>query len=125
MSASQWRRAMNSAATAAVPASTASMPRVARAPGASVPTDTAPKPVAPRPVASGRMVELQIGAFADRGNAEKAARAAQAAGPTRIQSVVVGGVTFHRVIVGPAAEGDLRAALQRLGFREARPVRRP
>ena len=32
MSASQWRRAMNSAATAAVPASTASMPRVAQAP---------------------------------------------------------------------------------------------
>ena len=41
MSAAQWRRAMNSAATAAVPASTDSMPRVA--PGAPGPADTAPK----------------------------------------------------------------------------------
>ena len=42
MSAAQWRRAMNSAATAAVPASTASMPRMAGPPGASIPTDAAP-----------------------------------------------------------------------------------
>lgn len=75
------------------------------------------------PPAPGRTVELQIGAFADRGNAERAARTARAAGPTRIQSTAVGGATYHRVIVGPGNEAPLRAALARLGFRDARPVR--
>ena len=42
MSASQWRRAMNSAATAAVPSSTASMHRMAGT-AASVPADAAPR----------------------------------------------------------------------------------
>jgi cell division septation protein DedD len=79
---------------------------------------------APRPAPQGRKVELQIGAFADRANAERAARTARAAGPTRIASVIVDGVTYHRVIVGPASEPAMRAALERLGFRDARPVRR-
>jgi cell division septation protein DedD len=68
-------------------------------------------------------VELQIGAFADRGNAERAARTARVAGPTRIQPTTVGGVTLHRVIVGPGGEASMRAALARLGFSEARAVR--
>jgi len=44
MSASQWRRAMNSAATAAVPGSAASTPRLARAPEASFAVDRASSP---------------------------------------------------------------------------------
>jgi cell division protein FtsN len=80
----------------------------------------APPPPEPRAV---RTVELQIGAFADRTNAERAARAARLAGPTRIQSTKVAGVTYHRVIVGPGAETAMRTALSRLGFREARALR--
>jgi branched-chain amino acid transport system permease protein len=44
MNASQWRRAMNSAATAAAPASTASMARVASARHAPVSSAAAPQP---------------------------------------------------------------------------------
>lgn len=95
--------------TATLPAAP---PRIARA---------APAPAAPM----GRTVELQIGAFTDRDNADRAARTARAAGPTRIQSVTVGGTTYHRVVVGPASEGPMRAALANLGFREARAVHKP
>lgn len=95
------------------------------APQAVPPPPPEPQPAEPPPRTAarptpGRTVELQIGAFADRANAEKAARAARAAGSARIVTTTVGGKTWHRVIVGPGPEREMRAALARLGFRDAR-----
>lgn len=67
-------------------------------------------------------IYLQIGAFGDRANAERAAASATRAGLDRvdIQSVDVDGRTVHRVRVGPLADADaadaMTARLERLGF---------
>lgn len=89
-------------------------PQQAQAAPASPPVERAARP------SGGRTVEMQIGAFADRANAEKAARAVRAAGASRIVTTTVGGKTWHRVIVGPGPERELRATLARLGFKDAR-----
>lgn len=112
------RQAVGARPSPPEPAAPAPEIRTASAPAQAPTPAPEPRPVRAAPV--GRMVELQIGAFADRGNAERAARTARAVGPTRIQPTTVGGVTYHRVIVGPGGEASMRAALSRLGFPDAR-----
>jgi rare lipoprotein A len=104
------------------------------APRALVPapvTRIASVPAAPGPVASaaastpavgGTRIYLQLGAFGERGNAERAAATATRAGLDHvdIQSVAVAGHTVHRVRVGPLADVDaadtLTARIEKLGL---------
>ncbi|HEY0180626.1 MAG TPA: septal ring lytic transglycosylase RlpA family protein [Dokdonella sp.] len=90
---------------------------------ASVPTASAPAVSAARPAAAeAPRIYLQLGAFGERGNAERAAAAAERAGIDRvgIESVVVAGRTVHRVRIGPLADVDaadaMTARVERLGL---------
>ncbi|MBN8727989.1 MAG: septal ring lytic transglycosylase RlpA family protein [Xanthomonadales bacterium] len=88
--------------------------RAASAPAAATraaaPTATATTSAAVTPTGK---VFLQLGAFGERGNAERAAARARAAGidPVGIESVAVDGRTVHRVRVGPLADVDAADAL--------------
>ncbi|GAA0716356.1 septal ring lytic transglycosylase RlpA family protein [Dokdonella soli] len=105
--------------TAAVPAA---LPRAA-APAREVAVQ-APAPVsAPAPDSGGApRIYLQLGAFGERGNAERAAASAARAGLDHvdIQSIAVAGRTVHRVRVGPLADVDaadaLTARIEKLGL---------
>lgn len=92
-----------------------------------------PRAIAPRQVAAAAAVPaasagilpriyVQLGAFGERGNAERAVAQAQRAGLDRvgIESVAVAGRTVHRVRVGPLPDVDaadaLTARIERLGL---------
>jgi len=95
---------------------------------AAPPRRTPDGPVVARPApAAGEAggpprIYLQLGAFGERDNAERAAASAARAGLGRvdIQSVAVAGRTVHRVRVGPLADVDAADALteriERLGL---------
>jgi rare lipoprotein A len=84
------------------------------------------RPLAARPdePAAGEAprIYLQLGAFGDRSNAERAVADAERAGLDRvgIQSATVDGRTVHRVRVGPLADVDaadaMTARIERLGL---------
>ena len=67
-------------------------------------------------------IYLQLGAFGERDNAERAVATARRAGLEHvdIESIAVGGHTVHRVRVGPLADVDaadaLSARIERLGL---------
>jgi rare lipoprotein A len=67
-------------------------------------------------------IYLQLAAFGDRANAERALAAAKHAGLEQagIESIAVAGRTVHRVRVGPLADADaadaLSARIERLGL---------
>lgn len=102
--------------TAALPASVTPPPASTRQIAATQPSprlsDLAPHP----------RIYLQLGAFGDRANAERAAASATRAGLDRvdIQSATVDGRTVHRVRVGPLADVDaadaMTARIERLGL---------
>ncbi|HNR92058.1 MAG TPA: septal ring lytic transglycosylase RlpA family protein [Dokdonella sp.] len=78
---------------------------------------------APQPVAPGEPhIYLQLGAFAERANAERIERElrAQRFGNVRIVTIDVDGRTIHRVRLGPLADIDAADTtgkrLERLGF---------
>ena len=109
---------------------TGAEPSVRSAATALPPRSIAPAQVAAsrtgaaRPVAAeaGSRIYLQLGAFGDRGNAERMAASARRSGLGRvdIESVAVDGRTVHRVRVGPladaAAADALLARIERLGL---------
>ncbi|WP_395680634.1 septal ring lytic transglycosylase RlpA family protein [Dokdonella sp.] len=74
---------------------------------------------APSPVSR---IYLQLAAFGERANAERALANAKRAGLEQvgIESIAVGGRTVHRVRVGPLADAEaadvLSARIERLGF---------
>ena len=78
---------------------------------------TAAAPTAPRVASTaadaGTRIYLQLGAYGDRANAERAVANATRSGIDRvgIQSVVVDGRTVHRVRVGPLADVDAADAM--------------
>ena len=82
-----------------------------------------PSPPLPSPVAADApRIYLQLGAFGERGNAERVAADAKRAGLDRvgIDSVAVAGRTVHRVRIGPladtAAADALTARVAQLGL---------
>lgn len=85
-------------------------------------TVASPPPAPGQPAAVGPRIYLQIGAFGDRANAERAAASATRAGVDRvdIQSAMIDGRTVHRVRVGPLADVDaadaMTARIERLGL---------
>jgi rare lipoprotein A len=67
---------------------------------------------------------VQVGAFAQRANAEAVREQAASAGPASIEPAIVGGVSLYRVRLGPwplreEAEAA-RAAAEALGFAGAK-----
>lgn len=104
------------AGTPPLPAAT----RVAALPAAGGPRS---EPLPPPP---GARVYLQLGAFGERANAERALRRARRAGlsPLAIDQVAVNGRTLHRVRLGPLADpdaaGQLSAEVSALGLGEPR-----
>ena len=101
--------------------------RTAAAPPAAAPPRVlaaapAAHPASSPPAAAGTRIYLQLGAFGERDNAERAAASAKRAGIDRvgIESVAVSGRTVHRVRVGPLADVDaadaLTARIERLGL---------
>ena len=84
------------------------------------------RPLAARPgeaaAEAAPRIYLQLGAFGDRSNAERAVASAERAGLDRvgIQSATVDGRTVHRVRVGPLADVDaadaMTARIERLGL---------
>lgn len=114
------------------PGETAAPVTVAAAtpPSALVPVAaTAPAPVAttprPKPAVGEPSMFLQVGAFADRGNAEAAIQKLSAAGvgPAFILPVTVGARTLYKVRIGPvpdvAGVDQLGARLAALGYPDA------
>ena len=81
---------------------------------------SSPRPSALDPAST--RIYLQLGAFGERANAERALANAQRAGIDRIgiESVAVAGRTVHRVRVGPLPDVDaadaLTARIERLGL---------
>jgi peptidoglycan lytic transglycosylase len=106
---------------------TAAVQRAAPAP-AQVPSASSPRAAAPpaRDAGAGARIYVQLGAFGERVNAERALAAAEHAGIDHvgIESVAVAGHTVHRVRVGPLADEDaadaLSARIEHLGFAAAR-----
>jgi peptidoglycan lytic transglycosylase len=86
--------------------------------------DATPAPAAagPTPAAGAPRLYLQVGAFADRENAERLAASlrAQDFGPVRVVDTVVGGHTLARVQIGPLSGADetdrVSARLKALGL---------
>lgn len=97
-----------SAAVAPVPAKPAS--EASRVASLSTPPSRAPSAPADVP-----RIYLQLGAYGERANAERAVANATRAGIDRvaIQSVLVDGHTVHRVRVGPLADVDAADAMTR------------
>ena len=95
---------------------------------AQVPSAASPRTAVPpaRDAGAGARIYVQLGAFGERVNAERALAAAERAGIDHvgIESVAVAGHTVHRVRVGPLADEDaadaLSARIGRLGFAESR-----
>ena len=79
-------------------------------------------PVQPSAHSPGSRIYLQLAAFGDRENAERALAAAKRAGLDQagIESIAVGGRTVHRLRIGPLidvdAAGALSARVERLGL---------
>ena len=75
---------------------------------------------APRPMAANGTYLVQIGAFAQRDNAESAREQVVAAGPVSVEPAIVGGASLFRVRLGPWATREdaeqARAAAAGLGF---------
>ena len=94
-----------------------------RAPRPAVIAQTPSEPVL---VAALPAFVVQAGAFSNRGNAERAAKALQAIGPTEVREVERDGAVLYRVLVGawPAREGatEALAAVAQAGFPDARVV---
>ena len=115
-------RATSLVASAASPRPSALSPQPSHA-TASPPSATIP--------ASAPGIYLQIGAFGERANAERALASARRAGldHTRIDSVAVAGRTVHRVRIGPladaAAADALSARIRTLGLGEPRVALEP
>ena len=67
---------------------------------------------------------VQIGAYGDPANAERARQAAQDAGPVSIEQAFTGGRPIYRVRLGPWEDRDdaerARKKAARLGFSDAR-----
>lgn len=80
--------------------------------------------VEPRRGSDGGPFRIQVAAFADPQNAEKAVRRLQAAGDVRVEPASRDGVVFYRVLV--SGEGDLEQARRKIaqaGYPEARVLR--
>ncbi len=98
----------------------------ARAPVATTPARPAGSPPAASPSAAPAIgaarIYLQLGAFGDRANAERAVVNAKRKGLSgvEIQSTLVDGRTVHRVRIGPLADVDtadaMTARVERLGM---------
>jgi rare lipoprotein A len=75
---------------------------------------------APRTTVASGTYLVQIGAFAQRGNAESAREQVAAAGPVSVEPAIVGGASLFRVRLGPWATREeaeqARAAAAGLGF---------
>jgi cell division septation protein DedD len=99
-------------AAAAIGAPSAEAPAAAAAAPAGQP---AAQPAAARPAAAaapGGRTLLQIGIFSVEANAERAAEQIRATGaPATVRRETSQGKTFWRVVVGPVATADARAAL--------------
>lgn len=93
----------------------------ARAPVAATPARVAASPPAAPAIGAAR-IYLQLGAFGDRANAERAVANATRKGLSgvEIQSTLVDGRTVHRVRIGPLADVDaadaMTARVERLGM---------
>ncbi len=116
-------RAIDPAQPNLPPARTAGLPPVSAPPRAVAAAPSA-RPALPLSASAmaGTRIYLQLGAFGERDNAERAAANAKRAGIDRvgIESVAVAGRTVHRVRVGPLADVDaadaLTARIERLGL---------
>jgi rare lipoprotein A len=90
---------------------------VDRAPPRALASTSRPSALSPAP-----RIYLQLAAFGDRANAERALAAAKRAGfdQAGIESVAIAGRTVHRVRVGPLADAEaadvLSARIERLGL---------
>jgi rare lipoprotein A len=113
------------------PSRTAAAPAPARVPAtravAALPSPVSaavasPAPSPPVAPADAPRIYLQLGAFGERGNAERVVADAKRAGIDRvgIDSVAVAGRTMHRVRVGPLSDVEdadaLSARIERLGL---------
>ena len=89
----------------------------AAAPAAAVASSHQPSALSPQP-----RIYLQLAAFGERANAERALEQARRAGLDQagIESVAVAGRTVHRLRIGPLADTEtadaLTARIERLGF---------
>ena len=98
---------------------TSSVASVASSRPAAVASDSQPSALAS---ASAPRIYLQLAAFGDRANAERALAAAKRAGLDQagIESIAVAGRTVHRLRVGPLADVEaadaLSARIERLGL---------
>ena len=117
-------------ASAASPARARAMPASAPSSASALPKPVAPSTAAlaeramdakPLPVGAAH-IYLQLGAYGERANAERALLSAQRAGleDLAIVSVAVAGRTIHRLRLGPLADADAADAMtqrvQRLGL---------
>ena len=84
---------------------------------------TAAQPAAFTPAAKGAYV-VQIGAFSERANAERARDRAEGAGSVSIEQAATGGGVIYRVRLGPWDDRDeaerARRKAAHLGFPDAR-----
>lgn len=100
----------------------AAPPALVRPAGPAAPARSDAPPPAAVDSAGKSRIYLQLGAFGDRANAERALANARRAGLDRvdIQSTAVDGRTVHRVRVGPLADVDaadaMTARVERLGL---------
>jgi rare lipoprotein A len=83
-------------------------------------TPQPPREPTPRSLPSSGAYLVQIGAFAQRDNAESAREQVAAAGPVSVEPAIVGGASLFRVRLGPWATREeaeqARAAAAGLGF---------
>ena len=94
-----------------------------RAPKRTPIVEAVPAPVL---VAALPAFAVQAGAFSNRGNAERAAKALNGIGPTEVREIERDGAVLYRVLVGawPARDGaaEALAAVAQAGFPDARVV---
>lgn len=113
----------------AEPFLTASAPRKLAPTPTPTPPMPPPAPLAlrqPSPTSLTPAYAIQAGAFANRGNADRAARALRGIATTEVREASVDGAVLYRVLVGewPAREAAVAAvsAVARAGFPDARVV---
>lgn len=114
------RQAMMAAGNAASVPAVAPMPGIATP---SLPVQTVHSAQAIPHLASAESFSIQVGAFADRGNAERAVSQLASAGRPQIVEIERGGAPLYKVLVN--GEGEAFAARDRvaaLGFDQARVV---
>jgi rare lipoprotein A len=96
--------------------------------GGAASDDPDPRTTPPSPLGAGARFEVQVAAFADRGNAERAVARLTLAGQPRIEPLRRGDVVLYRVLVGtwPQAQDAAVARGQAvaLGFSDARVIAR-